>query len=230
MNNNGRFQRMYAIPEDEYQHLKSLQQTRDPMEKKFIDLSSEYQQQDTINDPTVRVQRQGETLHAMMNIKDDLKDRLIAATPKLYRSRASSLFQFIGNKIGVNDKGELLDVNNKGIEGSNIGDLIQHAVRDRRRNMVPQGWTTFLQMLRDNNVPQMILNYDTLEEMKPSKAIVKSAPVIKSSRLQNIALKQRPHIKKETLSPSKARKSIRKRQPPDYFLTKTAGVKHAKYI
>lgn len=230
--NNGRFQRMYALPEDEYQHLKSLQQTGNPIEKKFLDLSNEYKQQDSIQDPTVRVQRQGETLHAMMNIKDDLKDRLIASTPKLYRSRASSLFQFIGNKIGVNDKGELM--NNKGsiIAGSNIGDLIQHAVRDRRRNIIPHGWTDFVQVLQENNVPRMILNYDTLEEMKPSRSDVKSAPVIKPSKLPLPIIKQRPLVKKEILSPSRSRqkKSSRKRQPPDYFLSKTAGIKHAKYI
>ena len=209
----GRFQRMYAIPEDEYQHLRSLQQTRDPMEKKFIDLSDQYKQQDTIPSVTKRVQLQGETLHEIMNVKDELKNRLIAATPKLYQSRASSLFQFIGNKVRVNDKGEVLSSDGSVIAGSNIGDLIQHAVRDRRRNIVPPGWEQFVKILRDNNVPQMILNYDTLEEMKPS---------LKSSSLSasKIPIRQiAPTVKKEILSlPESKTKRIRK--SPNYFVKK----------
>ena len=211
----GRFQRMYAIPEDEYQHLKSLQQTRDPMEKKFIDLSNQYKQQDTIPSVTKRVQLQGETLHEIMNVKDELKNRLIAATPKLYQSRASSLFQFIGNKVRVNDKGELQSSDGSVIAGSNIGDLIQHAVRDRRRNIIPPGWEQFVKILRDNNVPQMILNYDTLEEMKPSLKSSLSASTPSKIPIRQIG----PTMKKEILSlPEGRTKRIRK--SPDYFAKK----------
>ena len=225
----GRFQRMYALPEDEYQHLRSLQQTRDPMEKKFIDLSNQYKQQDAIPNPTKRVQLQGETLQEIMNVKDDLKNRLIAATPKLYQSRASSLFQFIGNKVRVNDKGELQDSDGSIIAGSNIGDLIQHAVRDRRRNIVPPGWEHFVQILRDNNVPQMILNYDTLEELKPSSSLKKVGSTLARSK---IPIRQTPVVKKEILSPPKAvKRLVRRRKSPDYFVKKEKKEKkYAKYI
>ena len=157
----GRFQRMVGIPEDEYQHLKSLRQSNDPLQNKFVTLSSDYNRQGLIHDPHTRVQRQSETLNEMINIKDVLKQRLLDATPKPYQTRAQTLFQFVANKININERGEVLNADGSVIAGSNIGDLIQHAVRDRRRNMVPEGWKQFLHILRENNVPRMILNYDT---------------------------------------------------------------------
>ena len=66
----------------------------------------------------------------------------------------------------VNEKGEILDSNNFPLEGSNITDLIQHAVRDRRRNIQPPAWSYFKDRLKGMNVPQSLLNYETLDEMK----------------------------------------------------------------
>lgn len=232
--NTGRFQRMYGIPEDEYQHLRSLQQTRDPIEKKFVDLSSEYKQQGTISNPNVRVLQQAETLNEMMNLKDDLRNRLLSATPKLYQSRANSLFQFLLDKINVNNRGEIKNSDGSIIAGSNVSDLVQHAVRDRRRNIIPSGWNKFLNVLRENNVPRMILNYDTLEELRPSgkKSSKAGAP-------SKIPIRQIPLIKKEftspklpTVTPSSPSLPRKKRThtKPDYFVTKESGIKHAKYI
>ena len=172
-----RFGRMIAIPEEEYLQLKSLQELNNPLQNKFLSLSNDYRKQGSISDPYVRVQRQGETLNQMINLKDELKKRLVEATPKPYQSRAQSLFQFVANKLNLNEKGELLNADGSVVSGSNIGDLIQHSVRDRRRNMVPPGWQTFLDILRDNNVPRMILNYDTLDEMKPSSSSTTTTPL-----------------------------------------------------
>ena len=69
------------------------------------------------------------------------------------------------------------------IEGSNLSDLIQHVIRDRRRNMIPPGWSKFLELLREYNVPRMILNYETLDELqfKGTTAPTKLKAPIKSS-------------------------------------------------
>ena len=167
----GRFERMVGIPEDEYLHLKSLQQTNNPLQNKFMSLSSDYNKQGFIGDPYTRVQRQGETLNEMINVKNDLRKRLIDATPKPYQSRAESLFKFISSKLDVNEKGELRNNDGSVIDGSNIGDLVQHAVRDRRRNITPPGWKSFLNILQDNNAPRMISNYATLEELHFTRQI-----------------------------------------------------------
>ena len=177
----GRFERMVSMPEDEYLHLKSLKQIQNPIENKFMTLSSDYKKQDSIPNADMRIQRQGETLNEMMKLKDDLRNRFIEATPKPYQSRAQSLFKFIGHNMSINNKGELLD-DGKAIEGSNIGDLVQHAVRDRRRNIIPEGWKEFLKILRANNAPRMIMNYETLEELHGSPKII-ATPKLKASHI-----------------------------------------------
>ena len=89
-----RFERMVAIPEEEYHQLKSLQHTSNPLQNKFQSLSSDYQKQGFINDPYTRVQRQGETLHEMKRVKDELSKRLLSLTPKPYQTRAQSYVSF----------------------------------------------------------------------------------------------------------------------------------------
>ena len=168
-----RFQRMVAIPEEEYQHLKSLKQTHDPLQTKFLSLSSDYNQQGLIENPQARVMRQGETLNQMIDFKDRLRQRLIGITPRAFKSRADSLFQFIGDKMKVNESGEIHDADGGIIGGSNIADLIQHAVRDRRCNIVtPPGWSRFLRTLKSSNTPRTILNYDTLDEMDGKPGVI----------------------------------------------------------
>lgn len=186
-----RFERMVALPEEEYHQLKSLQHTSNPLENKFQSLSSDYQKQGFISDPYARVQRQGETLHEMKRVKDELSKRLLALTPKAYQSRAQSLFNFLESKMSINDKGEVVKSDGTVIDGSNIADLIQHAVRDRRRNIVPVGWAHFLNILSDSNTPRMIMNYDTLEEL--------------------IA----PHVKKESVSPIRRFTSPKAKPSPE---------------
>lgn len=193
----GRFERMVGIPEDEYYQLKNLQRTADPIQNKFMTLSEDYRKQSFIENPHVRVQRQGETLNEMINVKDELRNRLVQGTPKPYRTRAQSLFEHIASKVIVNEKGEMQDQQGKVIEGSNIADLIQHAVRDRRRNIIPTGWNSFLNILKDNNTPQMILNYDTLSEMGNAQVIKQSVvkrPIVKVDASTSPIVKQ-PKVK-----------------------------------
>ena len=80
------------------------------------------------------------------------------------------------DKITNNEKGEILDENNS-VEGSNNSDLVQHAVRDRRRQIT--GWQTFLTRIKDSNVSKMVMNCDTLEEMR--KTIIKMSDIKSSS-------------------------------------------------
>ena len=222
-----RFQRMVGIAEDEYMHLKSLQQINNPLQSKFLALSKEYDQQSRIHDPYVRVQRQGETLTQMLNVKDDLRKRAIQVTPKPYQGRVQNLFDFVSDKIGVNAKGEMYDRHGAVIEGSNITDLVQHAVRDRRRNIVPTGWNDFLNVLRDNNAPRMILNYDTLDEIRavqvPKKIPTRtsSSSSTDSKRPSRIPIRtQRVAVKVKSKSPVEVKKpkvSTRIKKEPEYF-------------
>ena len=73
-------------------------------------------------------------------------------------------------------KGEIYSDTGDLVPGSRLEDLIQHAVRDRRRNIMPKGWSEFLRILRDHNVPKFMLNRNTLDEMEE---IVSPTRVIK---------------------------------------------------
>ena len=183
-----RFQRLVAIPEHEYNHPKTMEQVTHPLQSQMSSLLTEYQNQGNINDPYTRVQRQGETLDELIKLKERVRNALVQATPRPYQSRAQSLMNFVVDKLDYNEKGELKDDSQAIIPGSNLSDLIQHAVRDRRRNITPVGWEYFRDKLKSLNAPKMALNYETLEEMdtplskKPSPASPKT-PVKRLSRL-----------------------------------------------
>lgn len=218
-----RFERMVALPEEEYLQLKSLLHTKNPLENKFKSLSSDYQNQDHITDPYTRVQRQGETLHEMKRVKDELSKRLLISTPKPYQARAQSLYQYIENKMSVNDRGEMVKTDGTVIHGSNIADLIQHAVRDRRRKIIPVGWSDFLNILRDNNTPRMIMNYETLEELLTPQVKEKtSLPfTFTAPKAESIALKKNPVTKKV---------AKRTKKEPVYLKDYLIPEKRSKYI
>lgn len=166
-----RYQRMVAIPEQEYYQSKNMQQVMHPLQSEMSSLMADYGQQSTIKDPHRKIHLQAETLDQMVKLKDDLRQSVKDATPRPYQSRADGLMSFVSDRMEFNKKGELTDIAGNIIENTNIIDLIQHAVRDRRRNITPPGWEYFLDKLKEINAPRMLLNYETLEEMSgsPSK-------------------------------------------------------------
>ena len=223
-----RFQRMIGIPEDEFVHLKSLQQTQNPTQNQFLNLSSEYNKQSQITNPHIRVQRQGETLHQMINLKDEMRKRLIEATPKPFQNRVQSLYRFVSDKLNVNAKGEMIDSDGKAIEGSNLSDLIQHAIRDRRRNMIPPGWSKFLEILREYNVPRMILNYETLDELQFKGTIAPTKAKMSPQKASKLPVAVGTTVKKAIAKKEKEKKAVFKqgtaqriseriKQEPDYL-------------
>ena len=160
------FQRMIVIPQEEYLSLSSMQNVREPVAQHFYDLENRYNQQEQINDNYRRMVMQGNTLSDMMKVKEQMRNSLAVSTPKPYQSRANALFKNLESSLRFNDKGEIYSDDGKLIPGSHLEDLIQHAVRDRRRNLMPTGWAQFLSILRERNVPKSILNRVTLDEME----------------------------------------------------------------
>lgn len=225
--NSNRFERMVSIPEDEYRQLlanRQLQKVNNPLETHFQTLSNEYNKLNTINDPQIRVLRQGETLDELIKVKEQLRDRLREATPKPYRTRAESLYNFMKDKIQLNPKGEIYTNEGLRIEGSNIADLVQHAVRDRQRNINPIGWKTFLSQLKDNNAPQMILNYNTLDELRPSTLLTPQQAIVNrfSRPIAKSGVKKRSRSQSKAKTPiqaEKRRQSIPSTLPSSYLPT-----------
>jgi hypothetical protein len=194
-----RFQRMLAVPEHEYTQSRNMEQLLKPLETHTSSLFNTYQQQGNINDLHTRVQRQGETLDEIMKMKDKIREDTQQVTPRPFQNRANRLLGYVLDKIDVSEKGELLNNEVKVVEGSNISDLIQHAVRDRRRNHSPEGWEIFREKLRELNVPKSILNYDTLEEISHiSQANINSTYFTPSSPLKKSTPKTKGKPKKES--------------------------------
>lgn len=160
------FERMIAIPQEEYLALSSLQTVREPLAQRFYDLENRYNSEEKERDPYRRMIMQSNTLDQIKQVKEQMRNSLAVATPKPYQNRAKALFQSVEHYMKFNEKGEIYSPQDGNlIPGSHLEDLIQHAVRDRRRNLTPKGWTDFVTVLRDHNVPKSILNRNTLDEM-----------------------------------------------------------------
>ena len=195
------FQRMIAIPQEEYLQLSAVQNARQPLTQQFYNLERQYNQEAQIKDPYKRVILQSQTLDDMKQLKDNMRHYLTVSTPKPYRTRAQALLENVSSFLRFNDRGEIYDRENNIIENTRLEDLIQHAVRDRRRNISPVGWNYFLNLLREHNIPKSILNRGTMDEMEEIGKI----PDIKQESSSSV----RPHKRKLSKSKSPMRKSAR---------------------
>lgn len=235
------YARMIAVPEEEYVQLTAVQQAKQPLTQQFYKAEQDYQQNLRVGDPQRSVLLQSETIEHMKDLKDRMRSYLSISTPKPYRSRAEALFQTIEPYLNVNDKGEIIKDDNSVIESSRYEDLIQHAVRDRRRSFTPTGWPYFVELLRKYNVPKSSLNRETLDELYSPTPVatpattpksLKSGKSLKRSYMEDY-MKESPHVKKPRMmstprmkiktSPKStqkrsASKTRRSRVPPQKFM------------
>ena len=161
------FTRMIAIPQEEYLHLSSMQNTQQPLTQKMTQLQQEYQQQPIYSkNPYEQMVLQGSTLEEMKALKEKIRNDISLGTPKPYRNRALSLYHSIEPVVKFNERGEIYGEDDKAIQDSRAEDLIQHAVRDRRRHFTPIAWNYFLKVLKKYNIPKSALNRPTLEELE----------------------------------------------------------------
>ena len=167
------FQRLIAIPQEEYLQLTRVQQARQPITQQFYNLDRQYNEQARIDDPYNRLMLQSETLDEMKELKERMRQDITSSTPKPYQKRAHALFQSMQPYLKFNNRGEIYNFCEQLIPHSRLEDLIQHAVRDRRRNLTPTGWDDFRHLLKRHNVPKFMLNRDTLEELDAEETIKK---------------------------------------------------------
>ena len=221
------FQRMIVIPQEEYLQMTAVQNARQPLTQHYYNLESKHQDGEYIKDPYERLLTQSETLDEMKRLKEQMRNNLSIATPKPYQSRAKALFENVSNFIKYNERGEILDKENKIIPRSRIEDLIQHAVRDRRRNILPVGWSHFLNLLRDHNIPKSVLNRDTLQELenaddyKPKSSSFKTKSPQSRSRVRFMTEdndKASPPVKRRRLTAKRPSKQKRQWKPTKKFL------------
>ena len=161
------FQRMIAIPQEEYLQLSAVQNVKQPLTQQFYNLESQYDKDAMIGDPYKRLILQSEGLEEMKQLKDKMRHYITVNTPKPFRNRAQAVLESISPFIRFNERGEIYDKENNVVKNSRLEDLIQHAVRDRRRNRSsPTGWSQFLSLLKEHNAPKTNLNRETLDEIE----------------------------------------------------------------
>ena len=160
---------MAVIPMDEYTQLQSLLKSRSPLDSQLKTLTQTYHHHEGVVDPQERSIQQGQDMFRIQHLKEKMRSHLNSVTPKPYRARADQLLRFLDPIITFNEHGELINRSvGTPILGSRIDDLIQHAVRDKRRQFTPVGWSDFVKILHDKNTPKMLLNQPTISEMDGS--------------------------------------------------------------
>ena len=198
------FQQMIAIPIEQYNQLTQLQQVHKPAEQhKLMQLSQTYDQQALVKDPNDRLMLQGGTLEEMKDLKEKMRLGIELGTPRPYRNRALTLYRSLEAHVPITTRGELVDdVSGEPITDSRVEDLIQHAVRDRRRDFTPTAWSTFVSLLKKHNVPRTVLNRATLDEL--------ASPSVKTPVINTPFKTPNPRKRPRSLSPASSEKKSRK--------------------
>ena len=200
------FQRMVAIPQEEYLQLSTVQNARQPLTQQFYNLDSQYNREAEVKDPYKRLVLQSETLEDMKRLKDQMRHYLSVSTPKPYRTRAQALLENLSPFLRFNERGEIYDKENNIMENTRLEDLIQHSVRDRRRNISPKGWSYFVNLLREHNVPKSILNRGTLDEIEDKSSVIKLTLPATPEKKTAIKRPSRLPIANKYVTAKKARK------------------------
>ena len=212
------FQRMIAIPQEEYLAMSSLQNIKEPLAQHFQTLEKRYTSEEQERDPYRRLMMQSNTLDQMKQVKSQMRNSLAISTPKPYQSRAKALFETVESFLKFNDKGEIYSDDGTIVPGSRLEDLIQHAVRDRRRNLTPTGWTDFLTVLHDHNVPKSILNRNTLDELEGK---VTPTPTVKTEPTRKRKASPSTQVRKKKTATHRFQPARKAKQDPFIFQLET---------
>ena len=86
-----------------------------------------------------------------------LHDQILQNVPKTMQRKAELLLGMIKNDNNLTwDEQGVVSYKGKRIHGSNIIDLINDAVR-QRKGVEPRGWKTFSKALHESNIPQEVI-------------------------------------------------------------------------
>jgi hypothetical protein len=85
---------------------------------------------------------------------DYLEETVISSVPPSYKSKVQEVYRILRHSSNIkwNDSG-LVSVNGVSINGSNIVDLLNDILR-QRKDVNPTGWKEFAKGLRDLNIPK----------------------------------------------------------------------------
>ena len=101
---------------------------------------------------------------------DPIEIEIVQSAPKYLKKKASLLLRRIKQDTNMqwNDKGEFV-YKGQVLPKTHIHDLVQDVLR-KRKTLVPQGWQTFAQALKESNTPQdLVGNPDRWKWMNQRK-------------------------------------------------------------
>ena len=81
----------------------------------------------------------------------------VASVPSMFRTKATSFLRYLkNNQVHWTDDGSVM-IQDRVIPGSNIIDIVNGAVRDRRKVGLPTGSVPLVRYLKGTNVPREII-------------------------------------------------------------------------
>ena len=108
---------------------------------------------------------------------------LLASVPKMYKSKAKGLLEYLQSDRDIqwDDKGHVY-IGNQRISESHIVDLINDAMRLRKKVSRPKGWRELSRHLQEKNVPKEFTgNPEWSEWSTPPESPTKALPLSKPS-------------------------------------------------
>ena len=108
--------------------------------------------------------------------KTTLED-IVKSVPKAFKNKAEILAKMLMRELSWNDRNELI-INGKPIPGSNILDLVNDVIR-QRKSFHPEGREEFTEALRRLNIPQdLVGNRGLLDVLRgrPSRSKRQQSP------------------------------------------------------
>lgn len=98
-------------------------------------------------------------------VSDDNTYDELAGVPKIYHSKAKTLLKILKPQdLQISKNGEVT-IGKEKISGSNISDFLNKTVNPNARSHSPAGWTRFQSLLKDSNVPQMLMSKKVQKEL-----------------------------------------------------------------
>ena len=122
---------------------------------KFLNMRKQMQQQQQAFQVPIQ---QPASMPSSTSSRDSVEESILASIPKTYRAKAAGLMHYLKSDPNVtwDDNGQLV-IGGTTYTGSHMVDLINDALRSRKRMKRPRGWRELSSHLAQRNVPRELV-------------------------------------------------------------------------
>ncbi|ESO90574.1 hypothetical protein LOTGIDRAFT_175819 [Lottia gigantea] len=134
------------------------------------------------------------------NKPDDIasveKPDILTSVPKTYQGRARMLLEHLEKKTPYswNDKYELTH-GGQVMKGTNVVDIVNDFIRNRKTNNTPFGWEAVMRSLRESNIPREAIGNDRRWELFSTPQTQPSPPAFETPKKRTSKKQQRKERK-----------------------------------